>query len=498
MPRRDEQIRFAEHFNLKPEVFGDSVITVELPRSAARLQGNVRTFLLAVNLLSRIFDKVHAVFPQGTHVHRHPWHLDTVDAVINELSDTVDGTVLVGPPKRADVVLSIAERPSTLGDRHVMVCGSHWRAALDCDLPGAGEGVLGTLYAATMGAAQALLHTLELAGAAYRPMAPFSFSLLDLLPHGPSDHIAAPISLPEAHLVGVGAVGSATVYALAHLRDVRGTLNLVDNETVDDSNCQRYVLTRRRDLHERKVDVASEALRDSGIDVNSYPGVFARYVEDHPDARVNLLLSPVDSEEGRRALARMLPRRIINAATGGTTVTLSTHGFADGKACLHCLYPLKLNQASPEEIMAADMGLPLDTFRRLVETNEPVDRDLVAQIEQHSGVAPGTWAAHVGSPIHSFYVKAVCGDAIISLPAANVIAPLPFISAAAGILLAAELTKTGHGELSAYALDNYFRVDTLKQPQPAFRWTRPQDSSGTCICRDLDYIGAYSEKYAAL
>ena len=358
--------------------------------------------------------------------------------------------------------------------------------------------MFGALYAATMGSAQALLHTLGMAGAEYRPMAPFSFSLLDLLPHGPSDHVVAPISLPEAHLVGVGAVGSAAVYALAHFRDVRGTLSLIDNETVDDSNCQRYVLTRRRDLRERKVDVASEALRDSGIDVNSYPGVFASYVEDHPDERVDLLLSPVDSEEGRRALARMLPRRIINAATGGTTVTLSTHGFADGKACLHCLYLLESNQASPEEIMTADMGLPLDTFRRLVETNEPVDRDLVAQIERHRGAAPGMWAAHVGSPIHSFYVKAFCGGAVISLPAANVIAPLPFISAAAGILLAAELTKTGHAELGAYALDNYFRVDTLKQPQPGFRWTRPQDSSGTCICRDSDYIGAYSEKYAAL
>ena len=34
-------------------------------------------------------------------------------------------------------------------------------------------------------------------------------------------------------------------------------------------------------------------------------------------------------------------------------------------------------------------------------------------------------------------------------------------------LLAAELTKTGHAELGAYALDNYFRIDTLEQPQPA-------------------------------
>ena len=134
----------------------------------------------------------------------------------------------------------------------------------------------------------------------------------------------------------------------------------------------------------------------------------------------------------------------------------------------------------------------------LVETNEPVGRELVARIEQHRDAAPGEWAGHVGLPIHSFYAKAVCGDAAINLPTANVIAPLAFISAAAGILLAAELTKMGHADLRTYTLDNYFRADTLEQPQPEFRWTRSQDPSGRCICRDSDYVDAYSEKYAAL
>ena len=145
--------------------------------------------------------------------------------------------------------------------------------------------------------------------------------------------------------------------------------------------------------------------------------------------------------------------------------------------------------------MAADTGLNPETVRRLVETNEPVSGEIVAQIERHRGAAPGTWAGHVGSSIHSFYAKAVCGDATLKLPTANVIAPLPFISAAAGILLAAELTKTGHADLSSYRLDNYFRVDTLYVPQPEFRWTRPQDTSRRCICWDPDYVDVYSERY---
>ena len=210
---------------------------------------------------------------------------------------------------------------------------------------------------------------------------------------------------------------------------------------------------------------------------------------------MNLLLSPVDSEEGRRALARILPRRVINAATGGTTLTISTHGFADGKACLHCLYLPEPNRETPEEIMAKDMGLSPGLVQKLIETNDPVNEELVAQIERSRGAEPGTWASHVGLPINSFYAKAVCGDAELRLPTANVIAPLSFISAAAGIMLAAELIKAGNPELGGWSLDNYFRVDTLSRPNPAFRRLRPQDPSGRCICTDPDYMAVYSEKY---
>lgn len=495
MQRRDERDRFADQFNLTAEVFSDSVITVELSSAAARRPGHVRTFLLAINLLSRTFDKVYAVFPAGTEAADHPWHLGTVDAVVDELRDTTDGALTVGRPALSDVALSIGEDASTRAHRSVMACGSHWGAALDCDLPGSGEGVFGTLYAATLGCAQVLLHALELTGAAYRPMAPFRFSLLDLLPRGVSGQSVPPISLPEAHLVGVGAVGSAAVYTLAHLDEVRGTLHLIDNETVDKSNRERYALMRRRNTGEPKVEVAGRALRGSAIAVNPYQGAFEDYMTDHPAMPIDLLLTPIDSEEGRRAFARMLPRRVINAATGGTTVTLSTHGFADGKACLHCLYLVEPNEASSEEIIAADTGLSPDTVRRLVETNEPVSGEIVAKIEQHRGEAPETWAGHVGSSIHSFYAKAVCGDAPVKLPTGNVIAPLSFISAAAGILLAAELVKMGHADLSTYSLDNYFRIDTLHVPQPEFRWTRPQDTSRRCICWDEVFVDVYSERY---
>ena len=292
------------------------------------------------------------------------------------------------------------------------------------------------------GASQVLLHVLNGVTTRYRPMVPFTFSLLDLLPSGEDADTPQSVTLPESHLVGVGAVGSAAIYALAHVDECRGILHLIDNEKVDESNLNRYVLMRRRDRECWKVDVACEALGRTAIRTVPYRDAFARYITEY-GADVELLLSPVDSEEGRRGLAKTLPHRVINAATGGTTVTVSTHGFNDGKACLHCLYPVALNHASREDIMAAEMGLPPETVRELVQTNAPIGAGLVAQIEENRGVERGRWAGNVGAQINSFYVRAVCGDAELSLPHTNVIAPLSFISASAGIVLAAELIKHG-------------------------------------------------------
>ena len=494
MAFRDENLRFAKQVNVSPEAFSRPTITVELGPDAAKHQGNVSAFLLALNLVSRTFHRVYALFPPEIKAPNHPWNLITVGSIVDELNDTVEGTIHVGSPEHSDVVLSIGARPSISAKHGVIVHGTHWRAALDCDLPGAGEGTLGLLYAACMGAAQVLLHVLSNMTSTYRPMPPFTFSLLDLLRDGAEGDMPKEITLPEAHLVGVGAVGSAAIYALSHFGRLSGDLHLIDNEKVDDSNLNRYVLMRRRDLRRWKVDVASEALAQTSVQRYPYRDSFSCYAGEY-GANVNLLLSPVDSKEGRRELARMLPCRVVNAATGGTSVTVSTHGFNDGKACLHCLYPVKTQVKSLEETMAVDLGLPLKTVLEYLRTNAPVNPELVARIEKNRGVEPGRWAGSIGSPIDSFYNKAVCGEAELQLPTANVIAPLAFISVSAGILLAVELIKIAHPELRKWELNNYFRVDTFAPPNLAFRQLRRQDASGNCICGDPDYVSVYSQKY---
>lgn len=76
-------------------------------------------------------------------------------------------------------------------------------------------------------------------------------------------------------------------------------------------------------------------------------------------------------------------------------------------------------------------------------------------------------------------------------------APLSFISATAGVLLAAEVVKGATPDLKPYVLDNYFRLDTLGVPNPAFCERRGQDPSQRCICWEQEFLDAYREKYFA-
>jgi len=187
---------------------------------------------------------------------------------------------------------------------------------------------------------------------------------------------------------------------------------------------------------------------------------------------------------------------VLNAATGHTKVTLSRHGFADGKACLGCLYHPALDDLTTEKRLANELGLELGVVEEYLASNKPVTATLARQIESHRGLASGTLEEWVGQKIQSFHQRAVCGEAAIKTAAGTIVSPLSFISAAAGVLLAAELVKSSAPELRQFELDNYFRIDTLAKPNPDFKETRLPEPTKRCICWDRDYQEIYRRRYS--
>jgi molybdopterin/thiamine biosynthesis adenylyltransferase len=73
--------------------------------------------------------------------------------------------------------------------------------------------------------------------------------------------------LGEAHLVGLGAIGNGAIWALSQIPGLSGTLHLVDPESVDLSNLQRYVLPGQAEVEVSKVDVAASAFASGTLKV---------------------------------------------------------------------------------------------------------------------------------------------------------------------------------------------------------------------------------------
>ena len=107
---REEDFRFAGQFGIAAQAFSEPVITVELGPDGAKRRGNTAAFLLAANLLSGTFDNVHAVFPDGITTDWHPWRLNEVGTVIDELSWTV-GKDLRGELPRPRRTTRATKRP---------------------------------------------------------------------------------------------------------------------------------------------------------------------------------------------------------------------------------------------------------------------------------------------------------------------------------------------------------------------------------------------------
>jgi molybdopterin/thiamine biosynthesis adenylyltransferase len=137
-------------------------------------------------------------------------------------------------------------------------------------------------------------------------------------------------------VAGLGALGSAAVFALAQLTRASGTLELVDDDHLSPTNLERVLTAEARDVGRSKVDLARRALRPTRL---RSVGIGGRYGPELPHrARASTILVGVDSGAARRQIVRFLPEALYNGGTQSSELLVSRHVRFQG-ACLECLYP---------------------------------------------------------------------------------------------------------------------------------------------------------------
>jgi hypothetical protein len=324
----------------------------------------------------------------------------------------------------------------------------------------------------------------------------------------------APVDIGEAFLVGAGAIGNAVVWALARTPSLRGMLHVIDGESVDLSNLQRYVLASQHSLGCAKVDVAhGAAVRDraasSQLGVTRHALTWAAFLRSRGNYNLDRVLLALDSAEDRIAVQASLPRWIANAWTQPDNLGVSRHEFLENGPCVACLYHPTGTRKNKDQLYAESLGCAtndeLMEVRVLLHNGKPVGRNFIERVALRLGIDHVELLRFEHASLDEFYVGALCGGIVFRLGGGLAMGrpaevPMAFQSALAGILLAAELVIDAGG-LREAPLPARTEVDLLRlrvEDGPLLRLNTPatKHPSGRCICQDDVYRRAYSAKHA--
>lgn len=307
--------------------------------------------------------------------------------------------------------------------------------------------------------------------------------------------LPASVDLEDLVLVGGGAVGTAVVWALGRA-PVTGAIHIVDDETLELGNLQRYVLPTLSDVGRAKAHV----LAGTAAAFVDHEETWSAFCDRHGHQWPRVLVA-VDSAGARRQVQAALPRWIANAWTQPGDLGLSVHPWTDSGACLSCLYLPTGPTPSDDVIVARALGIEPEAaeVRRLLFQAAAPPADMLERITAALDLDPTAVAPYARRPLRALYTEGVCGGAVLPLdragrPAADVHVPLAHQSALAGVLLAAAAVADALGCSPSTTL--LLRLDVLRSVSPAPMHPAAKDPRRICICQDPVYREAWDRKWA--
>jgi hypothetical protein len=490
---------------------GAQRVALALDASAASSAEGRAAAELALDLLARLYPTVDVV-PLGPGD-----ELDVFVRLLFEAARRINplmegGTSFVAGTAAA-LVVGTTRAPWNAAETLSVYIGSDgWLAKMSTDQPvgsGATVNPFGAGAAACLGAAnlfRAIFGAQLRRGELDRHV---TISLIDYAlgaVNPPNPSLPDVVDLGDTFLLGVGAIGHGAVWAWRRTPGLRGTLHLVDDESYDDTNPQRYVDAYAVGLPPMKVDHAAALLRSGPAErLNAVPHPLAwdEYLAERRDWRLERVALALDSAEDRIFAQVSLPRRILNSWTQADNLGVSRHDFLT-TACVACLYLPTCERPNLDDLVAdalkfeGEQGLRL--VREYLDTERPLDRAMVAKIAQQVGVAEDVLLPFEGAPLIALYQRAACGGTILrfggELGAAvrQVEVPMAFQSALAGIMLAAEVVIDAGG-LRLDQLPVRTEINLLRPLSGTLCTPESKHPGKRCICQDADFISAYRAKY---
>lgn len=296
----------------------------------------------------------------------------------------------------------------------------------------------------------------------------------------------------HATLAGVGAIGSAFLFALASHGVATGRLSLVDHDLLDRPNLCRYSFFTEEEIGILKVLNAKRRLDSLGmqLEVEQFGQRFETYFDENyhrdPGFRVERLISAPDRRDTRRRFQAKLPRQLWDASTGPNQVVLHHNDYDPRLACLTCIYPETPDENAHLRHVANALNVPLE---RILSGASITTADASAIHSKYPQLAV---VDVVGKEFDSVFRQLCSAGEIKAGPSQSVLAPLSFVSAIAGVLLYFEFIKSFNPEVfGPFQEYNYSYLDPLTNPNPSFR--RLKNRKPDCVCADTTYRKVFAK-----
>lgn len=333
----------------------------------------------------------------------------------------------------------------------------------------------------------------------------FSVSLFDFIKSNGNIDSNGPnienIHLEETQLVGIGAIGNSVLWALKHIPSLTGELEIIDNQEIDLSNLQRYVLAYQSDVNKPKVTLAKEFMSNSKLIIKEELMSWEKYIQKRKNWLMKRVAVCVDTANDRIIVQSSLPKKIFNAWTQPASLGVSRHLNFLNDACVMCLYIPDLKKKSKSEVIAESLGLkeqePL--IRKYIATQTPIDYRILTLVSNTNGIPMNKLEAFEGKYMEIFYSEVICGGVMMRLnknsnEIPQIEVPSAFESALAGILLAAELIIDA-GNLRQKIISPISKFNLLRPLSNYLLEGQHKHHSSRCICQDQIFREAYRKKW---
>ncbi len=280
----------------------------------------------------------------------------------------------------------------------------------------------------------------------------------------------SPVDVGRTYMAGAGAIGNGFLWAARHL-DIRGQLDIADDDRVSDGNLNRQVFFNEGDVGLPKAAQLAKRAQH-GFATLLLVGRPCR-IQDLPErtegAWLPRLIVAVDSRRARRQLQNEMPGEVFDASTTDyREIVVHYHHAATRDACLSCVYFANEVEYTREQQIADHLGLSLEDVR-----TERID---VAAASEILNRFPGLTREEVVGEAYDSLFKSLCAQAMLRTSAGRqLLAPFAFVSCLAGTLLALEVVRRLGADVTP--ADNYWRVSAWHPPLHDRRYLLPRTTS---------------------